>query len=71
MNYNYAWAQNKSKLERAVKEVRGDNEASGELGKNEVSEEAVKKVYVRLLGVVLEEKDQPKEEKPKRNKKAE
>ena len=50
----YSWAVNKSKLDRAIKEVRGDNVTTGEVGTNEVTEEAVKKVYVRMLGQVKE-----------------
>ena len=45
----YAWAENRSKLERAITEVR-------ESGK-ELSVEAVKEVYIRMLGNVLEIKD--------------
>lgn len=53
MSTNYAWAANKFKLERAIKEVRGDNPLTGEVGTREVTEVAVKKVYIRLLGKVL------------------
>lgn len=42
----YDWAQNRSKLERAINEVKE---------KGEVSEEAVYKVYKRLLGAVIGE----------------
>ena len=51
------WAENRSKLERAIKEIRGDNNETGELGTREVTEEAVKKVYIRLLGKVLDVKE--------------
>lgn len=50
----YSWAVNKSKLDRAIKEVRGDNVQTGEVGTKEVTEEEVKKVYVRMLGQVKE-----------------
>ena len=59
------WAQNRSKLERAVKEVRGDDPNTGEIGKKEVTEEAVKTVYIRLLGVVLDQKQQEVEKAKK------
>ncbi len=52
------WAQNRSKLERAIKEVRGDNNDTGMIGRREVTEEAVKEVYIRLLGHVLDTKEQ-------------
>lgn len=42
----FNWAQNRSKLERAINEVKE---------KGEVGEEAVYKVYTRLLGVVIGE----------------
>ena len=56
----FNWAQNRSKLERAINELK-------EQGK-EVSEENVYKVYTRLLGAVVGEvsflkKDLKKEEK--------
>lgn len=50
------WAENRSKLERAIKEVRGDSDVTGEVGTNQVTEQAVKAVYIRLLGRVIEEK---------------
>ena len=50
----YNWAQNRSKLERAINEVKE---------KGEVSEEAVYKVYKRLLGAVIGEVKFEKAEK--------
>lgn len=44
----YDWAINRSKLERAVNEVKE---------KGEETEEAVKEVYVRLLGAIRGEKE--------------
>lgn len=48
----YSWAVDKQKLERAIREVRGDNLVTNETGTNEVKEEAVKSVYIRLNGLV-------------------
>lgn len=58
------WAQNRSKLERAIREVRGDSQETGEIGKKKVTEEAVKKVYIRLLGNVIDVKAAEPEETP-------
>lgn len=54
MKIDFSWAVNKSKLERAVIEVRGDNVITNEVGTNEVTESAVKAVYLRLKGLVVE-----------------
>ena len=54
MIQGYNWAQNRSKLERAINEVKE---------KGEVSEEAVYKVYKRLLGAVIGEVKFEKAEK--------
>lgn len=64
----YPWAQNKSKLERAYKEVVGKVG-----GADKVTEEAVKAVYVRLLGKVIDLKEEveapeEKESKLRKNK---
>jgi len=45
----YGWAENPAKLERAVKEV---NNTGKKFEKESEKEEAVKAVYVRLLGKV-------------------
>lgn len=58
----YNWAQNRSKLERAINELKEQDKP--------VTNEAVKAVYVRLLGVVVEEKEEEevkeKKVKPKK-----
>ena len=66
---NFDWAVNKSKMERAIKEVRGDNELTGEVGTKEVTEEAVKIVYVRLLGLLKEDAPSPDAPRVRRRRK--
>lgn len=54
MKIDFEWAVNKSKLERAIAEVRGDNPITNEIGTQEVTESAVKAAYIRLYGLVVE-----------------
>jgi hypothetical protein len=54
MKIDFSWAVNKPKMERAIAEVRGDNPITNEVGTQEVTESAVKAVYVRLHGLVVE-----------------
>ena len=62
----YEWAANKFKLERAIKEVRGDSDLTQTIGTNPITEEAVKAVYIRLAGKVIEEQPEVVEEAPKK-----
>ena len=55
MIQGYNWAQNRSKLERAINELKEQAK--------EVSEENVYKVYTRLLGAVIGEVKFEKAEK--------
>jgi hypothetical protein len=50
---NYAWAQNESKLQRAI----------GELGPD-ASEEAIKARYIEMAGFVLNDAGEHTEEEP-------
>lgn len=59
MKVDYTWALNKAKLERAIKEARGDrNDPNiGEVvGNKPFTEEEVKAIYVRLAGLLASEK---------------
>ena len=58
----FGWAQNRSKLERAITEVR-------ESGKP-ITDKAVKAVYVRLLGAVIEVKEEEMEDEEEAAKEA-
>ena len=58
----YEWASNPKKLERAVKELTDQNNALKAAGKTpvEITEEAVKEVYLKYGGLVLGEPETQK-----------
>ena len=60
----YPWAQNRSKLQRAICEASGGSVDNLSIGDKKFTEDDVKVIYIRLLGVVLDIKDGVAEEPP-------